>query len=153
MSAEAPGDGAAASGRRQARRSAIVLLYQRDVLDHEMPDLVDRYERDAGARLPDYAGELVDGVLGAQPGLDETISRLAEGWTLDRVAPLERNVLRVALYEIEAGSVPPAAAIAEAVAYAKRYASPEAASFVNGILAARARELGLPQTKKRSTSS
>ena len=73
--------------------------------------------------------------------LDETIARHARGWKLERIAPLERNVMRVALYEIEhSEDVPDEVAIDEAVEIAKEYCGADAPGFVNGILGAIVRE-------------
>jgi N utilization substance protein B len=76
------------------------------------------------------------GVRGAAPApeLDARITAAAEGWTADRLGAVERSALRVAVQELESGDVPPEVAINEAVAFAKRYASEDAARLVNGIL-------------------
>jgi N utilization substance protein B len=68
------------------------------------------------------------------PELDEAISAAAHGWTADRLGAVERNVLRLAIHELDAANVPVEVAIDEAVRLAKRYASDEAARLVNGIL-------------------
>src|SRR4051794_27281322 len=84
-----------------------------------------------------FTRELVDGVLHEQDELDALIERYAEGWTLDRIAPLERSILRVALYEmLHRTDVPDEVAIDEAVEAAKELCAAEAPSFVNGILGA-----------------
>lgn len=72
--------------------------------------------------------------------LDATIARHAKGWELGRIAPLERNLMRVALWEIEHGEAPTEVAIDEAVELAKRYCGADAPGFVNGVLGAAARE-------------
>ena len=82
-----------------------------------------------------FTRELVDGVLRNQVELDALIERYAEGWTLDRIAPLERSILRVALYEmLHRTDVPDEVAIDEAVEAAKELCAAEAPKFVNGIL-------------------
>ena len=79
----------------------------------------------------------MEGVEAERDTLDESISRHASGWTLDRIAPLERNILRVALHEMRSRSdVPAEVAIDEAVEAAKELCSAEAPAFVNGILGA-----------------
>lgn len=128
--------------RRQARRAAVMLLYQEDMTGHAMADIVAQHERDAGRPLPAYARGLVDGVHADGERLDAEIGSLAEGWTIDRIAPVERAVLRVGLLELDRDDPPAPVAIAEAVALARRYASPEAGAFVNGILGAAARARG-----------
>ena len=128
--------------RRQARRAAVMLLYQEDLTGHAMDEIVAQHERDADRPLPAYARGLIDGVHAERDRLDAEIDELAEGWSIDRIAPVERAVLRVGLLELDRDDPPAAVAIAEAVALARRYASPEAAAFVNGVLGAAARTRG-----------
>lgn len=122
------------SGRRAARRAAVVLLYQRDVTGLSLEELEGNRGRD-GAAMDDFTRALVDGVAVDSAYLDGMISDAAEGWTAERLAPLERNILRVALHEmLDWPDIPPAVSIAEAVALAKRYCGPDAHRLVNGIL-------------------
>jgi transcription antitermination protein NusB len=113
--------------RADQRRAAVVALYQRETgraLEDVMP-------KDASP----FTRELVDGVFQNQEELDALIERYAEGWTLDRIAPLERSILRVALYEmLHRTDVPDEVAIDEAVEAAKELCAAEAPKFVNGIL-------------------
>jgi transcription antitermination protein NusB len=116
--------------RSDQRRAAVVALYQRDVTDRKLEDLL---ERDASL----FTRELVEGVEVEQEELDALIERFAEGWTLDRIAPLERNIMRVGLHElIHRADIPDEVAIDEAVEAAKELCSAEAPGFVNGILGA-----------------
>ena len=116
--------------RTDQRRAAVVALYQGDVTGRPPATLL---ERDATS----FTRELVEGTLAEQPELDALISRHAEGWSLDRIAPLERNILRVALYELRSRpDVPAEVAINEAVEAAKELCSADAPGFVNGILGA-----------------
>lgn len=128
--------------RRQSRRAAVMLLYQEDITGHPMEQIVVQHEHDAGRPLPAYGRALIDGVVAKRNLLDEEIGSRAEGWSVERIAPVERSVLRVALFELDQDDPPAAVAIAEAVALARRYASPEAAAFVNGILSSAARSRG-----------
>lgn len=128
--------------RRQSRRAAVMLLYQEDVTGHAMPAIIAQHEQDAGRPLPAYARGLIDAVHAQRDALDAEIDERAQGWSIERIAPVERAVLRVGLVELDADDPPAAVAIAEAVALARRYASPEAAAFVNGILSAAARTRG-----------
>ena len=122
-------------GRREARRTALFLLYQSDLTGQPLAAL---YEG-----VPDdFARGLAEAVLERADELDARITDSAEGWTADRLGTLERNVLRIGVHELEEGSVPPEVAINEAVVLAKRYASDEAGRLVNGILARVAREEG-----------
>jgi N utilization substance protein B len=116
--------------RADQRRAAVVALYQHEVTGRAVDDV-----------LPDksssFTRELIDGVLQHQEELDVLIERHARGWTLDRIAPLERSILRVSLYEmLHRADVPDAVAIDEAVEAAKELCAAEAAGFVNGILGA-----------------
>jgi N utilization substance protein B len=120
--------------RTEQRRAAVVALYQSDVTSRAAGDLVDR-----GASA--FTRELVEGVEAERESLDESIARHATGWTLDRIAPLERNILRVALYEMRSREdVPMEVAIDEAVEAAKELCATETPAFLNGILGSVQRE-------------
>ena len=124
--------------RTEQRRAAVVALYQSDVTGRPAGDLVDR---DASA----FTRELVEGVEADRDSLDDSIARHASGWTLDRIAPLERNILRVAVHEMRnRPDVPHEVAIDEAVEAAKELCSADAPGFVNGVLGAIHRENGAP---------
>ena len=120
--------------RRQARRQALVLLYQWDLTGQEFGALYD-------GEIDEFALGLANLVREQAPLLDERITAAAEGWTADRLGTLERNVLRIAILELETGVVPSEVAINEAVVLAKRYASDTAGRLVNGILGRIGREL------------
>jgi N utilization substance protein B len=120
--------------RTDQRRAAVVALYQREVTGRPLAELVPR-----DAIL--FTKELVEGVERDQDALDAVIERHAVGWTLDRIAPLERSILRIALYEMQSREdIPAEVAIDEAVEAAKELCSAEAPKFVNGILGAAERE-------------
>jgi N utilization substance protein B len=120
--------------RTDQRRAAVVALYQADVTSRPAAGLLER-----GAS--DFSRELVDGTERERPELDELIERHASGWSLSRIAPLERNILRVALFELlHRPDVPAEVAIDEAVEAAKELCSVDAPGFVNGILGAVQRE-------------
>lgn len=121
-------------GRRAARRQAVFLLYQRDVTGLEIDELVANSER-AGDPLDPFAQALVDGVSVDASHLDGLIASASEDWTPDRIAPLERNILRVAVHEmLDWPEIPIAVSINEAVDLAKRFCQAQAGSLVNGIL-------------------
>jgi transcription antitermination protein NusB len=120
--------------RSDQRRAAVVALYQHDVTGRPLVEVV---PRDASL----FTKELVEGVEVEQEDIDALIERYSEGWTLERIAPVERNILRVALHEmLHRIDVPPEVAIDEAVEAAKELCSAEAPKFVNGILGAVQRE-------------
>ena len=124
--------------RTEQRRAAVVALYQSDVTSRAAGDLVDR-----GASA--FTRELVAGTDAELDELDGLIERYAEDWTVDRIAPLERNILRVALYEMRSREdVPMEVAIDEAVEAAKELCSADAPGFINGVLGAVQRENGAP---------
>ncbi len=114
-------------GRRAARRTALFLLYQWDVTGQPLASL---YE----GEVDEYARTLAEAVAADASGLDEKISAAADEWTADRLGAVERNVLRIAIHELETEAVPVEVAIDEAVTLAKRYATEEAGRLVNGIL-------------------
>lgn len=115
------------AGRRAARRTALVLLYQWDVTRQGLASL---YEGEIDA----FSRELAEAVVERHEELDERITAAADEWTADRLGALERNILRMAILELDRGDVPPEVAIDEAVTLAKRYASEDAGRLVNGIL-------------------
>jgi N utilization substance protein B len=119
--------------RKSARRDALFVLYQWDVTGTPLASLHE-------GELDPYAHELVDGVSGEAAELDARINDASSEWSADRLGALERNVLRIALWELERGDVPLEAAIDEAVSLAKRYSSEDAGRLVNGILGRVVRE-------------
>jgi transcription antitermination protein NusB len=126
--------------RKQARRDALFLLYQRDVTALSMEELVEGQRLREGYSPDEFTIEAVQGVLAHRDEIDEELAAHSTAWPIDRMAPLERSILRLALWEIENGETPAAVAINEAVRFAKRYASDEAGVFVNGVLGAVQRE-------------
>ena len=130
----------AGPSRKQARRDAVFLLYQTDVTDQTMAELVEGQRLREGYGPDEFTIAAVSGVLAAKEELDAELEAHSTGWPLDRVAPLERNILRLALWEILTEATPPAVAIDEAVRLAKRYSTDEAGAFVNGVLGAVARD-------------
>jgi transcription antitermination protein NusB len=121
------------AGRRAARRTALFLLYQWDLTGQPLTTL---YEGEIDA----FSRELAEAVAAEAAELDRAIDAASDAWPADRLGVLERNVMRIGLYELAHGTVPVEVAISEAVNLAKRYASDEAGRLVNGILARAARE-------------
>ncbi len=119
--------------RSDQRRAAVFACYQRDVTGRPLSELL--------AEARPFTRELAEAVEGRREELDAMIARHAKGWEPDRIAPLELNAMRVALYEIEhSEDVPDEVAIDEAVEIAKQYCGADAPGFVNGILGAVVRE-------------
>lgn len=118
--------------RSDQRRDAVFASYQRDITGRPLAELI--------AEARPLTRELAEGVDAEREDLDETISEYAKGWTVDRIAPLDLNVMRVALFEIEHDLAPVEVAIDEALEIAKEYCGAEAPKFINGILGAIVRE-------------
>jgi N utilization substance protein B len=115
------------AGRRAARRTALVLLYQWDVTGQELASLFE-------GEIDPFARELAEAVVEQHEEIDRRITEAADEWTADRLGALERNILRMAILELDRGDIPVEVAIDEAVSLAKRYSSEDAGRLVNGIL-------------------
>jgi N utilization substance protein B len=121
--------------RSEQRREAVFASYQHQVTGRPLEELLERAKP--------FTRELAEGVDANRDELDELIARHSRGWSLERIAPLERNIMRVALYEaIHRDDVPVEVAIDEAVELSKEYCGADAPGFVNGILGAAVREPG-----------
>jgi N utilization substance protein B len=132
--------------RTEQRRAAVWALYQSDLLNRPLDDTLPRdphpFTRALGTLVRDHQAEF-----------DELIRGHATGWSLERIAPLERSILRVGLAEMLRGdelpgerTIPPEGAIDEAVETAKRFCGADAPAFINGILGAVLRERSLRPT-------
>ncbi|MCX8032801.1 MAG: transcription antitermination factor NusB [Thermoleophilia bacterium] len=119
-------------GRRNARRQAVFLMYQQDLLGLTPEAALARV---AEAELPPYTRELVLGIASKRASIDRILESRLESWSLDRLGILERSILRVAAYELLwRTDIPSAVAINEAVEIAKRFCGDEAGALVNGVL-------------------
>jgi len=118
--------------RSDQRRDAVFALYQRDVTGRPLAEQL--------ADAKPFTRELAEGTDAELESVDAEIARLSRGWELDRIAALERSIMRVALHEMRTG-LPAEIAIDEAVTMAKEYCGADAPGFVNGILGSAAREL------------
>ena len=126
-----------AGKRRRARVAALKALFEVDSVDHAPDEILDRLEKES--RLPEdaaqFARHLVHGVLDNRQRLDDTIRKNAPAWPLEQVAAVDRNILRLAIYEIVIDNmVPMRAAINEAVELAKEFGGEASSRFVNGVL-------------------
>lgn len=120
--------------RSQQRRDAVFACYQQDVTDRPLTTLL--------SEARPFTKELAEGVEAHRAEIDEVISEYAKGWDLSRIAPLEKNIMRVAIYEMNfRDDVPFEVAIDEAVETAKKYSGAEAPGFVNGILGSAAKAM------------
>ncbi len=126
--------------RRDARRLAVDILYQADLLEQDPVEVLEE-RRVVGERIPGFTEELVRGVAQHLQELDAVIGSHAEDWTVERMTPLDRTLLRVACEEmLYREDVTPGVAISEAVAAATSLSTEDSGRFVNGILGRIARE-------------
>ena len=129
------------SSRRQERRLAIEILFQADVTGNDGRSALAGWI-ESGRTVPPFTRELVEGVTDHLTELDETIGAHSEGWTIDRMASVDRTVLRAAVYELAFDrAVPVGVAIDEAVRAAKDLSTDDSGRFVNGVLGKIASEL------------
>ena len=122
-----------ATSRKTARLQALFLLYQWDLTGQELASLFE-------GEPDDFAYGLAEAVAARAESLDARVTAASPAWPADRLGTLERNILRIGVYELEEQTVPREVAINEAVILAKRYATEDAARLVNGILGHVARE-------------
>jgi N utilization substance protein B len=123
--------------RRVARQIALEVLYEVDLVGHAAAIAFDERCREVenlSKRSVDYAKQLIFGIVEQGKQLDSFIQTHAAEWPLDQVAIIDRNLLRIALYEFTIGGVPVKVAINEAVELAKRYGSDSSPRFINGVL-------------------
>ncbi len=123
------------AARSKARKRAIDVLFEADVRSVDPRDTLTAWVERADPPVPEYSRELVDGVVAHQPKIDEVLSAYAQDWTLERMPPVDRAVLRLALFELLwCDSVPDAVVIDEAVELAKSLSTEASPGFVNGVL-------------------
>ena len=126
--------------RTKARELALQLLYQADVTNVSVKEFIDDFfamsaNSEEEASVKAFATELATSVSDNLVAIDETIATSATNWQLDRMATVDRNILRLASFELLfRGDIPPKVAINEAVELAKKYGDLESGKFVNGIL-------------------
>ena len=123
--------------RRRARRVTLETLYEYDIVSHDPDEVLEqRLETSPMERAGvEFAQQLIHGVIAYQEQMDTLIARFAPEWPLDQMAVIDRNVLRIAIYEFLAtDETPVKVAINEAVELAKVYGSDSAPRFINGVL-------------------
>lgn len=122
--------------RHKSREFALQMLFEWDMTRQE-PARVERlFWKSARAAEPTrkFANELFEGTISQASSIDELVERLAENWRLDRLAAVDRSILRLSIYELRIGTTPPKVVIDEALKLAKKFSSAEAPAFLNGIL-------------------
>ena len=123
--------------RTRSRELALQFLYQLDLLGTgDLDGLTDFLREEAGdAETARYARTLVEGTYDAAPELDEEIQSVAQNWQIERMAVIDRNVLRMAAFElIHMEEIPPKVAINEGIELGKRFSTQNSGAFINGIL-------------------
>ncbi len=125
------------AARSKARKRALDVLYEADLRGLDPIGVVAERLAQADPPVPEYAVSLVEGVCAHRAAIDALLARYAEGWTLERMPPVDRNVLRLGAYELlwRRDTVPAAVAISEAVELARVLSTDESPRFVNGLLA------------------
>jgi N utilization substance protein B len=138
--------------RTKARERALQALYQIDVAAEGIDDALARFWKSfepVEREVMDLAESLVRGVAAHRKAVDATIEQVSTNWRLDRMAKVDRNVLRLAVYELLETDVPVKVAIDEAIELGKKYGSESSGAFVNGVLDKVAS--GLPAERRRGT--
>ena len=124
------------SARTKARKRALDLLYEADLMSLDLVETLRIRLAQADPPVPEYAVELVEGVISHRPEIDRLIASVSEGWTMARMPAIDRNVLRLGAFELlYRPDVPAGVAVSEAVELVGRLSTDESASFVNGVLA------------------
>jgi len=123
--------------RRKGRELAVQLLYQHDltkIAPEETMSLFWEYYP-AYTEIREFCTELVLGTLDRLAIIDELLSSASENWSLSRMSIVDRNILRLATYELlDRSDIPPSVSLNEAIEIAKKYSTPDAAVFINGVL-------------------
>lgn len=123
--------------RTRAREYALQILYQMDITGDPYDLALSRFWNsiDSSFEIKDYAIQLVEGVSGKLADIDSLVAEHSEHWVLDRMAIIDRNILRLATYElVYRGDIPPKVAVNEALELAHKYSDPDSVKFINGIL-------------------
>ena len=124
------------TARSRAREIVLQMLFQRDLNAEPQADLVqaEMHRRLPSEPLRDFARDLYQGILAQLPDLDQHIVEAADNWSLDRIAPTDRNALRIGIYELLHTDTPPRVALDESITLARRFGGEISPHFVNGIL-------------------
>jgi N utilization substance protein B len=124
------------TARGKARKKALDVLYEADLRDVRAVEVLDAKVETAEPPLNPYTSELVWGVVEHATRIDDLLATYSQGWSLDRMPAVDRNILRIGTYELLwRDDVPDAVAISEAVELARSLSTDESPSFVNGLLA------------------
>ena len=123
--------------RRKARELAVQLLYQQDLARTDPAETIELFWEyfPADLEVREFCTELVLGTLDRLSVIDEFLSEASENWSLNRMSVVDRNILRLATYELlDRPDIPPSVSLNEAIEIAKKYSTPDASVFINGVL-------------------
>jgi N utilization substance protein B len=123
--------------RRKARELAVQLLYQHDLVKMDPEGAMHLFWEyfPVALEVREFCTQLVLGTLDRLSMIDELLSEASENWSLTRMSVVDRNILRLATYELlDRPEIPPSVSLNEAIEIAKKYSSPDAAVFINGVL-------------------
>ena len=141
------------TSRREARRTGLDIVYQADITGTDPRAVLEAWI-ESGRVVPTFGRELVEGVADHLPEIDLLLEERSEGWTVSRMAALDRSILRLAVFELlHRPDVPPSVAISEAVEAASDLSAEGSPRFVNGLLGRIAGELRPAGTQEPGTAS
>ncbi len=124
------------STRSKSRKAALDLLYEADIRGRVAVDLLSSRMSGEEVYIREYTAELLEGVASARKKIDELITLHAQGWDMDRMPAVDRNILRIAIYELLwSTEIPDKVAISEALELAKTLSTDDSVSYINGVLA------------------
>ena len=137
------------AARHRSRQRALQVLYQWDLTKQPVDDAISSFYKtldaeETGAERPQrdaFMEELARGASGMAGDIDQRISTKSENWKLERMPAVDRNILRLAIYEMSQQATPPAVVIDEALELARQFSGEESVSFINGVLDAVHKEL------------
>jgi N utilization substance protein B len=136
------------SSRRTSRHRAVQVLYQCDMRSLAADEAIAAFygglyseENEAQPEKDPFMEALVQGAMREKAGIDERISKYSERWRIERMPTVDRNILRLAIYEMTQGQTPPPIVIDEAIELARKFSGNESVPFVNGVLDSVRKEL------------
>ncbi|MGC4191516.1 MAG: transcription antitermination factor NusB [Thermomicrobiales bacterium] len=133
------------SRRHHGRVLAMQMLFEQDVAQHDLGDILERMQTDSDEPVPaitgEYAAKLTTGIQTSREAIDARIAAAAPAFPVTQLASIDRNVMRIAIWEMVTNEVPVRVAINEAVEIAKHYGGPSSGKFVNGVLGTIAKTL------------
>jgi N utilization substance protein B len=123
------------SSRSKARKAALDLLYESDIRKGSATELLSKRVTEMEYEAREFTKELIDGIELNKRKIDELIATYAQGWDMDRMPVLDRNILRLAIFELLwSQSVPEAVAISEALELAANFSTEDSSKYINGVL-------------------